>query len=119
MTVQELNVVELSEKLSELGQIARKLRESPDLDLHCKRNTSINYEKELIQVAASAIAALTDLRLQRGQSRGDIELQIEEEVSQERIRQDEKFGMPQKLDPLVWIAILIEELAEVSEEVWG
>lgn len=116
----ELNPVELSERLSVLGESARSLRESPSLNLHYKRQTSTKYETELIQVAASAIAALVDLRLQQGQSEANVNLEIEREIQQERSRQDTKFGcQPQKLDPLIWIAILIEELAEASEEVWG
>lgn len=119
MTLKELSLVELSEQLSILGKSARRLLESPDLNLHYKRKTSINYKTELIQVAASAIAALVDLRLQQGQLEVNVNLEIEQEIQQERMRQDQKFGaMPKKLDPLIWVAVLIEELAEVSEEVW-
>jgi hypothetical protein len=112
-----MEIEELSKQLSELGQAAREVRDSPDLNLHYQRQTSANYETELIQVAASAIAALTDLRLSQGRSEVDVNLEIEQEIKQERIRQDVRFGMPQNLDPLVWISILIEELAEASEEI--
>ena len=117
MTIQELSIVELSQKLSELVRSARQLRDSPNLDLHHPRKVSPNYETELIQLAASAFAALMDLRLQRGESHTSATLDIAAKIYQERTRQDDKFGMPQNLDPLVWVAILLEELAEVAEEI--
>lgn len=113
-----MSITELTESLSQLGKTARELLQSSDLDLYVSRQTSKNYETELIQVAASAIAALMDLRLEKGTSETDVQRTIELEIYQERARQDQKFGpMPRKLDPLVWVAILLEELAEVSEEV--
>lgn len=119
-TTTQPTLVELAMQLERLGQIARSILESPDLELHQRRRTSLNYETELIQVAASAIAALEDLRLQQNCSKNLVYEQIEREIYQERLRQNEKFGaMPRRLDPLVWIAVMAEELAEVSEGVWG
>lgn len=114
----KMSITELTKSLSQLGKTARELLESPDLDLYLTRQTSKNYETELIQVAASAIAALVDLRLEKEASETDVQKMIELEIHRERVRQDQKFGpMPRKLDPLIWVAILLEELAEVSEEV--
>ena len=120
MTEISVEVIELAKQLSELGNVARKLLESPDLKkvLHEYRGTSSNYEMELIQVAAYAIAAITDLRMESDESEADVYRQIEREVYQERLRQDCRFGsMPRHLNPLIWIAVLTEELAEVAEEI--
>lgn len=120
MTTKQMDVVELSEQLAVLGEAARQLLQDPNLDLHYQRQTSANYETELIQVAASAIAALTDLRLQQGCPDTHVHTEIELEIYQERLRQDRKYGaMPRRLDPLVWTAVILSELHEVSEEVWG
>ncbi|MGB3203739.1 MAG: hypothetical protein WBB28_01985 [Crinalium sp.] len=116
------NLVDLSAHLRVLGEVARQILEHPDLDLHRKRQTLANYETELVQVAASAIAALTDLHLttRTGESKVKLASEIEREIMMERIRQDDKHGlMPRRLDPLVWVAILVEEVAEVAEEIYG
>ena len=114
------NLVDLAEQLAKLGQTARSLLEAPDLELHTQRNISPNYETELIQVAAAAVGALEDLRLQQGYSPNTVYQSIERDIYRERQRADAKFGaMPRRNDPLVWVAVLIEETAEVSEEIWG
>lgn len=116
----QTTLVELAEQLEKLGEMARALLESPDLELHHQRQTSPNYETELVHVAAAAVGALEDLRLQQGCSPNTVYESIEREIYRERQRADAKFGaMPRRNDPLVWIAVLIEETAEVSEEIWG
>jgi hypothetical protein len=75
----------------------------------------LDCEKELIQVAASAIAALTDLRISRGEgTKQDVEEAIILEVFKERERQDGKFTrkFPTGYDPLFWFFVLTEELSE-------
>ena len=81
--------------------------------------TSDNYEKELIQVAASAVAAILDRRMQYDDSQKTVITdKIIREILEERDRQDTKFPpMSRKLDPLVWLAILFEELGEVAQEI--
>lgn len=82
---------------------------------------SVNYQVELVQVAASAIAALTDYRMQNNVrlSQFEIESQIVSEIIQERGRQDLKFSrtMPCCRDPRVYSLVLIEEVAETIEEI--
>lgn len=117
-----LNLVKLSEDLEALGEDARSLLQGlSDQELVYSRRTTSNYETELIQVAASAIAALVDHRKRSSsQSLDHITDRVIGEILIERDRQDEKFGqMPRGLDPLVWVAVILEELAEVSEEVYG
>lgn len=124
---------EVSQRIQALGAIARSLLEAGDLT--CRSQTTPRYEEELIQVAASAIAALVDARMQRqdleNQKKGfvnnlspDIKLLIAEslvisDVRAERSRQDIKFNqvMPIRQDPLVWLLVLAEEMAEVAEEI--
>lgn len=86
-----------------------------------------NYEKELIQVAASALAALVDYRLVNTSTYDayfdDERLAVATEVAlvdilHERNRQDTKFKpIPRNLDPLVWLAVIQEELCEVAQEI--
>lgn len=86
-----------------------------------------NYEKELIQVAASTLAALVDYRLVNTPNYDayfdDERLAVATEVAlvdilRERNRQDGKFKpLPRNLDPLVWLAVIQEELCEVAQEI--
>lgn len=116
-----LNLVKLSEDLEMLGRDARTILQGlSDEELMYGRRVTSNYETELIQVAASAIAALVDHRKSlTTQSVERVTDQILLEILNERDRQDEKFGqMPRGNDPLVWVAVILEELAEVSEEIY-
>jgi hypothetical protein len=87
---------------------------------------SDTYRDELIQVAASAIAAVTCF--DQGTTslfQGDVDVEadnetfdhwflgIVDEVYQERHRQEMLWG-PQKHDPFVWLAILGEEVGEAD-----
>lgn len=86
-----------------------------------------DYEKELIQVAASALAALVDYRLvntlRYDAYFDDERLAVATEVAlvdilNERKRQDTKFKpLPRNIDPFVWLAVIQEELCEVAQEV--
>ncbi|MBD1995324.1 hypothetical protein H6G00_01595 [Leptolyngbya sp. FACHB-541] len=115
-----LTLVEFAEKLEALGGEARALLESPDLDAHQRRKITLRYETELIQTAACTVNALMDLRLQQGGDRQKLEQEIWLEIQLEKARADEKFGeQPRKLDPLVWLAVILEELSEVGEEIYG
>ena len=74
----------------------------------------MSLRQELIQVAAVAVAIVEDLDhggTDHGQSAA-----ILEEVQEERVRQDEKWGS-QHHDPLTWLMILAEEVGEVAEEI--
>ena len=76
---------------------------------------------ELIQVAAVAVAIITDLdhgiadRLATHPRGGWMETRILEEISEERGRQDEKWG-PIHHRPALWMAILGEEVGEALDE---
>jgi hypothetical protein len=68
--MKEQELLQLIQKLKELGQIARSIIDSPDIDLYRARSTTPNYDTELVQIAATAVAALTDLKLQEGGQSG-------------------------------------------------
>jgi len=76
---------------------------------------------ELIQVAAVVVAIITDLdhgiadRLATHPRGGWLETRILEEISEERQRQDDKWG-PQHHDPALWMGILGEEVGEAIDE---
>lgn len=87
-----------------------------------------NLREELVQVAAVAVAILEDLDYGVADtsakatdtpaylfdlSQTDM---ILSDVSEERHRQDEKWG-PQHNDPFTWLLILMEEVGEFAEEV--
>jgi hypothetical protein len=84
---------------------------------------SDNYRDELIQVAAVAVAAVTCLDQGTSDPFTDPEVGIAvwnrvhrgvmNDVHLERVRQEEMWG-PQKHDPFVWLAILLEEAGEVA-----
>lgn len=112
----------LRDSMSVLGANARYILKETPLELQKERTFRDidNYRTELVQVAAVALAALTDLEMQR--------LNLSQEVAEEclicdilieRKRQDQKFQrkLPIGLDPLLWQAVLIEEIAEVGEEI--
>jgi hypothetical protein len=113
----------IAAKLQELGQQARYILKHTELDLTRKRSLKNpqNYEVELVQVAAVAVAALTDFKMQQNSNRrqDDVESEIFGEIIVERDRQDTKFNrlLPIGLDPLIWGAVLTEEVAEVMAEV--
>ena len=77
------------------------------------------YRKELIQVAAVAVAMIQDL------DHGSTEMTVYsprdlktdailDEVERERHKQEGKWG-PQHHDPSVWLAILMEEVGEAAQ----
>ncbi len=79
-----------------------------------------NYHKELVQVAAVAIAALQDDL--RGST--DIEhpdgarflIESLNDITNERISQEKKWG-PQHHSKEHWLAILTEEVGEVARDI--
>lgn len=105
---------DLTSALIGLGGMAQQILKSPDLVLSRDRAVTPNYEAELVQVAASAIMAIWDLK-----GGGEVAmLDVAHAVSRECDRQVEPYGpLPRRYDPLVWIAILAEELAEVAQEI--
>lgn len=113
----------LRDSMLVLGQKARHILKHTELDLSRKRTfrDKNNYRTELIQVAAVALAALTDLDM--AETGWHDQVCIEEllwaEILDERERQDTKFGrqLPIELDPEIWGAVLIEEVAEVLAEI--
>ncbi len=110
------------QRLKELGKQARYFLKDTELDKTKKRSlvNPDNYETELIQVAAVAVAALTDYRMQHSDRQKTlIEQRIWQDILKERERQDKKFErrMPVGLDPCIWGLVLIEETAEVMAEV--
>jgi hypothetical protein len=111
-TLQTDSLEAIIQDLKQLGERARSLLNSPDLDLQTKRQTSDRYQSELVQVAASAIAALQNYTKRPP-------LMIWQQVIKERKRQDQKFGaaVDRDLDPLVWMVVILEELAESAQEV--
>lgn len=74
----------------------------------------MTLRQELIQVAAVAVAIVEDL--DHGNTDHSQSAAILEEVQEERVRQDEKWGA-QHHDPLTWLMILAEEVGEVAEEI--
>ena len=118
----------LLDELIGLGQRAEHLIKHTELDIHRVRNFKDvdNYETELTQVAAVAIAAITDIRMQRileaskPVNKDDVEFDIIAEIMAERDRQDIQFNRhvhPNNQDPFIWILVLLAELREVAEEV--
>ena len=80
----------------------------------------MSYQKELIQVAAVAIAALQDFnygstKLDEDTDEGFLYLEtLLDEIREERRRQEAKWG-PQTHDPMKWMVILMEEVGETAE----
>ena len=74
----------------------------------------MSLRQELIQVAAVAVAIVEDLDY--GGTDHGRSAAVLEEVQEERVRQDEKWGA-QHHDPLTWLMILAEEVGEVAEEI--
>jgi hypothetical protein len=111
-TIQTDSLKAIITDLKKLGERARSLLDSPDLMLQTPRKTSTEYYRELIQVAASAIAALEDFSKLRPEF-------IFRDISAERERQDSKFGIARDRDndPLIWMAVILEELAETAQEI--
>ena len=85
------------------------------------------YRKELIQVAASCLAAAqvddcdtTCLGSGAEGLRGRLSLEkLLDEVREERRRQELKWGARDSVgaSPTVWLAIIVEEVGEVAEEI--
>lgn len=73
----------------------------------------MTYRDELVQVAAVAMAMIEDLDTGLADRSGLA--QVMKDVTNERLRQDQKWGA-QHHDPAVWIAILMEEVGEAAEE---
>ena len=83
-----------------------------------------NYQKELVQVAAVAVAALqTSLA---GSTELDaagtaVHTKILDMIGDERRRQEAKFGTRLQTDvtgsPIFWFAVLGEEVGEVAREI--
>lgn len=112
----------VAEAMQELGKHARFLLKRAVLDRTRSRTfkNPANYQVELTQVAAVAIAARTNyLMKESGISQEAAERIIWNDVLAERRRQDEKFNhqMPIESDPLLWTTSLIEEVAEVIAEI--
>jgi hypothetical protein len=111
-TIQTDSLKAIITDLKKLGERARSLLDSPDVILQSPRKTKTEYYRELIQVAASAIAALEDFSKLRPEY-------IYQDISIERERQDLKFGIARDRDhdPLIWMAVILEELAETAQEI--
>jgi len=79
----------------------------------------MNLREELIQVAAVAVAWIEDIDLGRADSLaphakgGFHEDNVLRQVTKERMRQDYKWGI-QHHEPVTWLAILAEEVGELS-----
>ena len=71
-----------------------------------------NYEAELIQVAAVAVAAIQNLR--NGSATLDSLNDVYRDVTNERISQFQKWGA-QDRHPFTWMTILGEEFGETCE----
>lgn len=112
----------IAKEIRLLGKKARYLLKETQLEVKKFRaiKDPINYETELIQVAASAIAALTDRRMgmDTRRTQTEVETEIFKQILKERRRQDELFGhsMPIAQDPCIWGAVLVEEVSEVFDE---
>jgi hypothetical protein len=102
----------LMKELKSLGERSRSILEAPDVELTHQRTTRMNYIPELIQVAASAIAAIQDFTQLKDEY-------IFRDIVMERRRQEIKHGrtIGSNHDPLIWIAIILEELEEVLREI--
>ena len=66
---------------------------------------------ELVQIAAVAMAAIEDL--DTGSASRDALARVMTDVALERMAQNRQWG-PQHHDPIVWLAILAEEVGEVA-----
>lgn len=80
-----------------------------------------NFQTEMIQVAAVAVAIVEDLLNGQANAKswdgGPWRHQVDQVlamVREERFRQDEKWG-PQHHDPENWMLILMEEVGEAAE----
>ena len=75
----------------------------------------MSYREELIQVAAVAVAALTNLH---SGTTADMDMSREhlKEIETERLRQEAKWG-PQNHSPEKWFTILGEEVGEVANAI--
>lgn len=124
----ELNLRVLKEILKEELKTSREALDYTTVNYETINlsNVTNNYDKELVQVAASAIAALVDYQLNTiykdvAKTEEDVDNVtniVIKWVLQERKRQDAKFKpLPRNLDPLVWLAVIVEEIAEVAEEI--
>lgn len=78
----------------------------------------MSLREELIQVAAVAVAIVEDLDKSVAYDLDPWNESIISDIINERIRQDEKWG-PQHHTPGEWLAILMEEVGEVAEEISG
>lgn len=114
----------LIDELIGLGKRAEYILKNTELDITKPRefHDVDNYETELIQVAAVAVAALTDIRMQRNNRLNvcDAKHEIIEEIMTERDRQDSLFGRnvyPINQDPVLWVLVLLAELREVTQEI--
>lgn len=72
----------------------------------------MSFRDELIQVAAVAVSVVEDL--DHGSTLHDRVISLDD-VLAERLRQNAKWG-PQHHDPIVWLAILAEEVGEAARE---
>lgn len=132
-TVNEIKLVRIlrgltyiRELVEEFSEDAKSVLDHGEVDytkVH-HPNVSDEYEKELIQVAASAVAALTDSIMAKlpdcsSITESEVQSLIFEKIKEERLRQDRKFDqtMPRRLSPLIWIAVIFEELGEVAQEI--
>lgn len=82
-----------------------------------------NYQTELIQVAAVALAAWEDFMAGKAQADSAAMGEALTKVMAERRRQDAKWGN-QHHPTGAWLAILLEEVGEVAQamneqELWG
>lgn len=77
-----------------------------------------SYEKELIQLSACGLHALADYYAStEGYSPEEAHAKAIAESQAEMERQAAKFGaIPRYLDPMVWLAVIGEELAETAQE---
>ena len=73
-----------------------------------------SYDEELIQVAAVAIAALTDVRYGCTAYVGFIPSPIQEAIERERQRQEDQWG-ERHLSKFDWLVILGEEFGEACK----
>jgi hypothetical protein len=91
------------------GEVARQVIDH-NRDYQLVNEITPEYISELIQTAASSLAALEDTGIDQQDA---IRM-----VRDERIAQTIKHGaMPLNHDPLVWLAVIAEELGEAAEEV--
>jgi hypothetical protein len=72
---------------------------------------------ELIQVAAVAVAIVEDM--DTGAASRDGLAQVMADVGEERMRQQRKWGDQHHDDPIIWLAILAEEVGEAALELDG